>query len=138
MACLLLLSTTGFSMNVHYCQDQLKGISLIGKAKSCHETQEASPCHKVKKACHHKSDNLTQAEKDNCCHNESIVIEKSEVDATSPQLGVEQDIQLSFVAAFVAVYVLDYHVASDYQQYQQYKPPLPDRDRQVLYQSFLI
>ena len=81
MAFMLLLSSTGFAMDVHYCQDQLKSISLIGKAKSCHEKQETPPCH-------HKKDSLSKAEKDNCCHNETVVIEKSDLDAcllyTSP------------------------------------------------------
>ena len=138
MALLMMLSSTGFSMDIHYCQDQLKGISLIGKAKSCHDRQATPPCHKTKKTCHHNEESLSQAEKDNCCHNETVVIEKTDLDATATQMATVQDIQIDFVAAFVAVYVFNYSVQADYQQYAQYKPPLPDRDVQVLYQTFLI
>ena len=140
MALLMLLSSTGFSMDVHYCQDQLKGISLFGKAKSCHEKQEAPPCHQTKKSCHHQEDGISKADKDNCCHNETVVIEKSDLDATPTQKAASQDVQLDFVAAFMAVYVFNfnYSVRADYQPYAQYKPPLPDRDIQVLYQTFLI
>lgn len=138
MALLMLLSSTGFSMDLHYCQDQLKGISLIGKAKSCHDKQATPPCHKTKKTCHHINDNLNQTEKDNCCHNETVVIEKTDLDATATQIATVQDIQLEFVAAFVAVYVLNIDAQADFQPYAQYKPPLPDRDIQVLYQTFLI
>jgi hypothetical protein len=138
MALLMMLSSTGFSMDIHYCQDQLKSVSLLGKAKSCHEKQETPPCHKMKKSCHHKEDNVSKADKDNCCHNETVVIEKSDLDATPTQLSTVQDIQLDFVAAFVAVYVFNYSVQADFQPYAQYKPPLPDRDVQVLYQTFLI
>ncbi len=137
MALLMLLSSTGFSMDLHYCQDNLKGISLIGKAKSCHDRQAAPPCHKTKKTCHHTKAK-SQTEKDNCCHNETVVIEKTDLDATATQIATVQDIQLDFVAAFVAVYILNYNVQADYQPYVQYKPPLPDRDVQVLYQTFLI
>lgn len=138
MALLMLLSSTGFSMDLHYCQDQLKGISLIGKAKSCHDKQATPPCHKTKKTCHHSNDKLSQTEKDNCCHNETVVIEKTDLDATATQIATVQDIQLEFVAAFVAVYVLNIYAQADFQPYAQYKPPLPDRDIQVLYQTFLI
>lgn len=138
MALLMLLSSTGFSMDMHYCQDQLKGISLIGKAKSCHDRQETPPCHKTKKTCHHTEENLSQAEQDNCCHNETVVIEKSDLDATPTQIATSQDIQLDFVAAFIAVYVFNYSVHAVFQPYAKYKPPLPDRDIQVLYQTFLI
>ena len=138
MAMLMLLSATGFSMDAHYCQDQLKGISFIGKATSCHDKEATPPCHKTKKSCQHKEVDLSQADKDNCCHNKNIVIEKSDVDATSPQLASIQDIQLDFVAAFVAVYVFHYNAEADFQSNHQYKPPIPDRDTRVLYQTFLI
>ncbi len=138
MALLMLLSSTGFSMDVHYCQDQIKSISLFGKAKSCHEKQVTPPCHQAKKICHHKEDGLNEGDKDNCCHNEAVVIEKSDLDATTTQVATVQDLQLEFVATFIAVYVFNYSVQTDYQPYKQYKPPLPGRDIQVLYQTFLI
>lgn len=138
MALLMMLSSTGFSMDVHYCQGQIKSISFFGKAKSCHEKQETSPCHQTKKSCHHNEDGVSKTEKDNCCHNETVVIEKSDLDATATQIATVQDIQLDFIAAFIAVYVFNYSVQTDYRPYAQYKPPLPDRDVQVLYQTFLI
>jgi len=138
MALLMLLSSTGFSMDVHYCQDQVKGISLFGTAKSCHDKQETPPCHQTKKTCHHKEDGISKTDNDNCCHNETVIIEKSDLDATNTQIATFQDIQLEFVAAFITVYILNYDVQTDYHRYAQYKPPLPDRDVQVLYQTFLI
>ena len=125
-------------MDIHYCQDQLKGISLFGTAKSCHDKQETPPCHQTKKSCHQEDDGISKSDKDNCCHNETVVIEKSDLDATTTQIATAQDIQLDFVVAFIAVYVFNYIVNTDYQSYALYKPPLPDRDVQVLYQTFLI
>ena len=74
MALLMMLSSTGFSMDIHYCQDQLKGVSLLVKLNPVTKSKNA-PCHKMKKSCHHKNDNLNQTDKDNCCHNETVVIE---------------------------------------------------------------
>lgn len=138
MAALMLLSSTGFSMDIHFCQDNIAGINLFGKAKSCHEKQSTPACHQTKKSCHQEEDGISEADKDNCCHNEAIVIEKSDLDATATQIATLQDIHLDFVAALIAVYVFNYDVQVDYQSYVQYKPPLPDRDVQILYQTFLI
>ncbi len=137
MALLLLVSSTGFSMDVHYCQDQLKKISFFGKATSCHEKQSTPACHKTKKTCHHKANNLAEADEDNCCHNETIVIEKSDVEAPSPQLAMLQDTKLEFVALVLAAYIFNYNVESDFHPDKFYKQPVPDRDIQVLYQTFL-
>ena len=137
MALLLLLSSTGFSMDMHFCQSHLSGISFLGKAKSCHEMQSSSSCQKKKMDCNHK-ENATQDKKDNCCQNNSIVIEKSDVDATITPVATVQDIQSKFVAALLAVYVFNYSVEVDFQSYELYKPPLPDRDILVFYQTFLI
>ena len=138
MALLMLLSSTGLSIDAHYCQDQIQGISFIGKAKSCHDKQETLPCHKSKNSCQHQNDGVDQADDNDCCHNECLVIEKSDVDATSPQLADIQNKQLDFVAAFVSNYVFDYGILADFQYFDQYRPPLPDRDVQVRYQIFLI
>ncbi len=130
MALLMMLSSTGFSMNVHYCQDQIKDICLFRKAKSCHEKQSNSVC------C--KANTINRADKDKCCHNETIVVEKSNLDATLTQLETAHDIKLEFSAAFVESHVFNYNLQPDFQTYKQYKPPLPERDLQVLYQTFLI
>jgi hypothetical protein len=138
MALLILLSSTGFSIDVHYCQDQVRGISLFGSAKSCHDKEINPPCHKTKKTCHQNTYSVENTSKDNCCHNKRVLIEKSDVDATSLQLATIENIKIQFVAAFIAVYVFNYNVDFAVQSFVQYKPPLPDKDVQVLYQSFLI
>ena len=138
MAFLMFLASTGLSMDMHYCQNQLQGISLIGKAKSCHDRQRHAPCHKKKKTCHHSNGSAAKADADNCCHNETIAIEKLDLDATAKQIATYQDIPLDFLAALAALYLFDYCEQADFQPYVHYKPPLPDRDVQVLYQTFLI
>ena len=135
---MVLLSSTGFSMDMYYCQDQLQGISFLGKAESCHSKKTTSTCYKSKKTFHRNSSGLDNIDEDNCCHNESIVINKSDIDATSPHIATDQDIKIEFVDAFVLVYLFDNFVEFDSQMYLKYKPSMPDRDLQVLYQAFLI
>jgi len=138
MAMLLLLTTTGFSMDVHYCQDQLSGVSLLGDAKSCNSKEAKSTCRKGGQTSNNESDKADCSDKSNCCQNKKLVIDQSDLEATSPQLAITEESQLEFVAAFVAVYVLNYNQKSPVQTSVPYKPPFPDRDVQVFYQSFLI
>lgn len=149
MALLMFLTSTGFSMDMHFCQDRLVSISLLGKAESCHKLKK-SACHTTKKSCHsqkschhskagtNQKDLFHLSDKDSCCHNETVVVKKSDIEATAPQLAADQDIQLDVVAAFVMAYLFNYDPQTFHKPHTLYKPPLPDRDIQVLYQTFLI
>lgn len=134
----MLLSSTGFSLDVHYCQGHLKSISLFGKAKSCHEKQVTPQCYDTKNSCHPEDNGANNVDKEKCCNNETLVIEKSELVTTLAQLDTVQEIQKDFDVAFKVVYVFNYSAQTNFQASQPYKPPFPDRDRQKLYQTFLI
>ena len=64
VAVFILISSTGFTINMHYCHDQLIDMALLAPADSCCDTKEDGP-------------NQTQ---DSCpgCQNESIVVEHSD------------------------------------------------------------
>ena len=138
MAMLISLSSTGFSMDVHYCQEEIQGVSLFGKAKSCHDQQDTPPCHQTKKSCHHSQDGNPKVAKKSCCHNETIVVEHNDLDVTPTPLTNNPNLQLEFLAAYVVAFVLNYRAPADHKPYKHYIPPIPDKDVQVLYQTFLI
>ena len=76
----MFVSSTGFSIDFHYCQGQVKSFSLIGKAKSCHEQAEKNHCKKKLKACHADQSNskkIKQCKKD-CCSNKTIKFETND------------------------------------------------------------
>ena len=137
MAMLMLISSTGFSMDIHYCQNKLAGISFFGKADCCAKAAKTKPCHSQQTKA---TTGVCKAEKDGCCRNESIIIKKADFDATSAQYVAVHNIQFDFIAVPVsfALNLTDYNVQLDVLPFDQYKPPLPDRDFQVLYQIFLI
>jgi hypothetical protein len=67
VAALILVSTTGFTINLHYCHNQLVDLALFSPAKSCCDTAKEEPCdaqHSISKKSH--------------CENESIVVESTE------------------------------------------------------------
>ena len=37
LAFLMFFTSTGFAINVHYCQGELKSFSFFGKSKTCNE-----------------------------------------------------------------------------------------------------
>jgi hypothetical protein len=68
LACLLLISTTGFSMYKHYCGDNLKEISLFDEIESCHDIDLIQ---EVKDECpYHKHETAAVGEEDDCCKDE--------------------------------------------------------------------
>ncbi len=136
MAMLILLSSTGYSIDLHYCQGVLKHVSALGKAKSCHSQIQENHCAKSqKKSCHLPA---KQVKKKNCCANKTLKV-KSHDEAKIQTVGVEfPDIQ--FLTAFVQVF---FFVKIDLSQFvvphvNYTPPPLLNRDISVLIQSFLL
>ncbi len=143
----MLLSSTGFSMDMHFCQDQIKGISFMSEAESCHKETAAPACHNTdsKTACHEgkshceNDDSKTSISKDDCCHNETVSMDNVDADYSIYKIDIQkQALQIRFVTAFVAVYILHYNEEINRPTYFSYSPPLLHRDRQILFQSFLI
>ena len=138
----MFFSSAGLAVDFHYCQGKLKTFGLFQKAKTCHEVAaNASHCHKAKKKTCHKQLNETTCKKDGdqkgCCDNEMAFI------LLDADYGVAEYIsfdvhEIQFVAAFIAsFYHVFQEVDSSISHYQNYKPPLLDRDSVVLIQSFL-
>lgn len=67
VAVLILVSTTGFTINLHYCHDQLIDLALYSPAQSCCDTGDGNGCH--------TGDALSKM---NHCEDESIVVESTE------------------------------------------------------------
>ena len=148
MAFMLLLSSTGFSIDLHFCQGNIKSFSLFGTAKSCHAKAEKSHCQKAslkvdsgKTTCHSVKSTLEKADdcERDCCSNESIVV-SPDMDTQKVLSKQLTETNISFISAFVAVFyagqTLD--LAKDIIPHLNYIPPLLDQDIPVLIQSFLL
>ena len=139
MAFMLLFSTMSWSIDVHYCRGELKTVNVFGKAKSCHEKAKqvkSIHCKKMLTACH-KSMDSGISEKD-CCNNEKVTFETLDqlfVNAIAESLD---QLELGFVIAFVNHFIQAKSVEVAPVEYLNYKPPLPEKDIQILFSSFLI
>ena len=63
----ILVSTTGFTLNMHYCHDQLIDLALFSPAQSCCDTANEDPC-----------DTDNSVSKMNHCEDESLVVESTD------------------------------------------------------------
>ncbi len=140
LAFLILVTSLGFSINIHYCQGRLQSVSLIGTAKSCCELAAAT----LMKNCpnHEKlvvQDEGCSLDKKKCCENQAHRIQSDQdQQAQSYDFVVGKQLQ-QFVVAFVAVFARNtFTVEADAISFAHYKPPVIPKDIPVLFQSFLI
>ena len=136
MALLLFVSSAGFSVDMHFCNDQLKGISLFGEAANCHE--KASHCKNSKKACHKKSDEKSGdvSTKDDCCNNEHHILQL-DADFVSASANLVDVNQPDFNFIYTELLYTEQPIITNSNNLELYRPPPLERDRQILYQSFL-
>ena len=137
MAFLILTTSVGFSIDMHFCQGNLKNVNLFGKAKSCFEMESEgvnSHCSKKQSSCHKKS---TPEDHKACCNNESIDIQLDAdfLDAPAATLNIQQ---VYFIAAYIFTYFGITTEIFSPENFRHYKPPLPDKDLLVFIQSFLL
>ena len=128
LAALILLSTSSFTVDMHFCCNKLVDMSLIGKAKVCAE--------KVQKKKEPTKQCTTLQEKD-CCSNQSFVKTGDDtIKKANTQLEAETII---FLNTFFYVYVnLFEGLEKNIVPFKQYRPPLLSRDIQILHETYLI
>ncbi len=126
MALLVLLSTTSFTIESHYCGDILVDASFLGTAKTCgmevQKTSTSTDCDITKK---------------DCCSNEQLIIEgQDNLNTSFDKLEKEQQ---NFVVALIQSYIYLFESnEANITSFKDYSPPPLIRDVQVLDQTFLI
>ena len=128
MALLVLFSTMSFTVDMHYCGDQLVDFSFFKTAENCSMKASSS------KAAGETS--IMEMEMD-CCTDLEIVLEgQDDLKISFDQFTFEQQI---FISSFYYTYVnLFETVDKDLISFKEYSPPLLIRDIQILDQTFLI
>ena len=140
LALIVLVSSSGLTMDMHYCMGHLKNVNFFGKAKTCHDKVRPiknAHCKKIQKACHQKFA-VSQSQKANgCCDNHSIQYDlDTEFIQSSFDILVGFDYQSLSINNFSARFFESSNIVIP--AFLLYKPPIPERDIPVLIQSFLI
>lgn len=135
LAFLIFTSSAGFSVDMHFCQDRLKSISLFGKAKNCHEMAQRASCphHAVQAG----PETTCGLEKKGCCQNRTLHFQTSQdqVAQSYDQLSPDQP-TYQYAAMLPAAGRMTIGDKSILFFHYLYKPPPLIRDLQVQYQSF--
>ena len=135
MAFLLLVSSSGISMDVHFCQGKFKRANFLGKAKTCEQVNDClKKCGKEVKSCH--SDGQDEDHK-GCCENQSFQLDLDfdSGDIISSDLS---KIQKQFLTAFTYIYVLNLVPAERNPKFTSYIPPPLEKDISILFQVFRL
>jgi hypothetical protein len=142
---LMLFSSIGFSLDVHYCGDEVKSIGFFGATpcdmeESMNQQQDLSklpPCHRKKIQEEENSAPKNGINQGQCCHNESFEFETStDIEQLST---LDADLtQVSAVIIYTAINLNLFQPKVQLEFYENYKPPLIDEDISVLHQVFRI
>jgi len=126
MTFVVLFSTMSFTYSEHYCGDFLVDSALFSKAESCGMAMEIA-----------SADSDCNSFKKDCCSDEVKQIEgQSNLKIDFNNLTIPQQ---QFAAIFTYSYLnLFESVETKINAFEDYSPPLVDKDIAVLYQVFRI
>jgi hypothetical protein len=142
LAFLILMTSVSFAIDSHYCNGELKSVSLFGKAKTCHEKAVANKkvtCpHHQKMQQEAKKTNGDKVVKNDCCKNKTTIIQSDDDQINSDlSLPISQQLQ-----QFAIAYILAFHatITTDKQSIQEisYLSPVIPREIYVLSEAFLL
>jgi len=126
LAFVVLLSTTSFTVDMHYCGDFLVDTGVFSKAETCGMEEESDA-----------SKNTLEFKK-SCCSNEQLIVDgQEELRVNSVDFIVEK--QQLFVIAFVVAYsnLFESYVKKQFPN-KDYSPPNLIENTRVLHQVFII
>ncbi|MGB0431462.1 MAG: HYC_CC_PP family protein [Bacteroidia bacterium] len=131
LAFFMLFSSVGFAMNTHFC-----GGKLVKSSFSLGIHNPDCGMGNLDATCEHKQSKDEKFQSEGCCKNMHQVVEMD--DGIELQLDTEKlypNFLIAFTYAFMASLVLKEEINVCY---SEFSPPLPDKDIQVLFQTFLI
>jgi hypothetical protein len=142
LAFLMLMTSVSFAVDRHYCNGELKSVSLFGKAKTCHEkavTNKKPTCpHHQKMQQESKRSNGDEMAKNDCCENKTTIIQADD-DQINSDLSLPTFQQLQ---QFAIAYILAFHatITTDKQSIQgvSYLSPMIPKDIYALSETFLL
>lgn len=124
LALLVLVSSSSFTINMHFCGGSVQSVSLIEKATPCPMEVKTPPCHKA------------FAKRSSCCDDEQFLYQGQ--DFKNHEVANIQVVQQAWVIELPVLAQIVPIATAKFSHYTLYKPPLLQHDIPVLIQSFLI
>lgn len=128
LALLVLVSSSSFMVNMHFCGGHVQSVSFIEDAAPCPMEVQLPPCHKE-----------MAVKKSGCCEDKHVVFEGKDFSAQVHDFSMSGWQAINWVAALpVIMETIQLNEALAFSNHTPYKPPIVERDIPVLFQSFLI
>lgn len=135
LASLLWLSSTGFVLNKHYCQDILRDVALFVKAENCQSRMAREQAHMPKSCPMH------QAKEDHekgCCDDTAEYLHLDEHLLKAESATLSFDLPLLIVYSWHSPGLVAHDIDSFFVDYLNYKPPILVCDLSVSLQTFRL
>ena len=132
LAFLLLISTSGFSISTHFCQNQLQDLQLFCQAKTCSELRAK------KESCHKVVEKNIKSCKKGCCESKSDFYQLDLDQQTAPTVLKPLNFKVIIVNLITFLDIESPSVDKKSTDYFNYKPPLILRNYTAELQNFLI
>jgi hypothetical protein len=140
LALLLFVSSTGFSMDVHFCKGEIESVSFFGKATPCEMMKEKEPVqelHACCKALQEQNQYLLSFQQKSCCHNESlIVLTNTDIELSNSLAHNINSVQFVLITSTTSLFI--FLAENDVEDNFNYPPPKHTKDLNIFYQVFRI
>lgn len=123
LAMLVLVSSSSFVVNVHFCGKSLESVSLFSHVGGCESKTVMPPCHKPAKH--------------SCCDDQTIVHESQDLKVASAQIHLSADFGVAPEQSQVFISEVIPSGLS-HEDFRHYDPPLPPPDLTISLRVFLI
>ncbi|HRW43643.1 MAG TPA: hypothetical protein P5343_02505 [Flavobacteriaceae bacterium] len=128
LAAIVLLTTSSFKVDVHYCNNKLVNMAFYGKAKVCKDHIEKKDF--LFKKC-------SQLHEKDCCDNHTFVKKANPVfETTKGELETQTMVFLNTL--YYTYQNLFEGLEKNIVPFKQYRPPLLSKDIQILHETYLI
>lgn len=124
LALLVVVSSTSFTVGVHFCMGEAQDVALFGEAEGCEMQQRLPPCHRHQRA--------------SCCDDETIAHESEDIKPVSSEDQVTAGLQLVTSQLLVPIRDVVPSIAIEPEGTLADHPPLPAPNLIVEHQVFLI
>lgn len=128
---MVFFSSTGFVLNKHFCQEELKSVAIFTKAEPCHSQKAMRNC-----PMHGEMEMPVSPASKNCCDDTTDYF-KSDADQMSVSTGLDLETHLVlWTVALLTSNIQHFSIDKQSIHYLNYKPPLIVCDLPLSLQNF--
>jgi len=135
LAFLIFVSSAGFTLNSHFCQNTLQSVAVFLTPENCHERAAHCAMDAAKSCCSKDKNTCSESEDKDCCQDKSQFI-KADIDFM-PFTADEFQIDLPIIFSPIISIHFETILTNKLIRFNNYILPPLIRNIPVLFQSFL-